>query len=269
MLPNRRQEIAGPSCRLSLRTVGTPDAAGDPILFVHPINLQGRAWYPVALALADEHFGVLPDMRGHGTSEAVGPFGTEHWAADCIAALDAAGVERAHVVGGSAGGPIAVYLAVHHPDRVASITTFGSSLGRAGQGPNHVADTLAELDPEQMFRSLLPEISFARDTPQTVIELALALANPNPADVIAAIWTASGSTDVRPIADQVACSARVITGEEDRTSPVESGRALAEAIGAEFAVWEGIGHLPLLECPERVVAEVREHVNAVEAAGVA
>ncbi len=269
MLPNRRQEIAGPTGRLSVRTVGSPDCAGEPILFVHPINLQGRAWYQVAIALADEHFCVLPDMRGHGTSDAVGPFGTEHWAADCIAALDAVGVERAHVVGGSAGGPIAVYLAVHHADRVASITTFGSSLGRAGQGPNHVADQLAEMDPEQMFRSLLPEISFAPDTPQTVIELALALANPNRADVIADIWTASGATDVRPIAGQVACSARVITGAEDRTSSVEAGQALAEAIGAKFAVWDGIGHLPLVECPDRVVAEVREHLAEIATASPA
>ena len=43
-------------------------------------------------------------------------------AADAIAVLDAAGIERAHVVGASMGGVIAQIIGVLHPDRVRSLT---------------------------------------------------------------------------------------------------------------------------------------------------
>lgn len=266
ILPNPRVDIAGPAGLLSVRTIGSPASSATPILFVHPINLQGRGWYRVALHFGAERLCVLPDLRAHGTSAATGPFGVEHWAADCLAALDHAGVERAHVVGGSAGGPIAVQLAATHPDRVASITAFGSSLGRAGQGPNHVGDRLESFDPEAMFRSLIPEISLAPDADPAVVEWTLALCNPNPAEVIEQIWTASGQTDVRPLVDRVRCSALVVTGSADRTSDVTAGRALAEALGAEFVVLDGIGHLPLVEAPDRAAELIAEHIERVDAA---
>ena len=53
----------------------------------------------------------------------------EHMAADAVAVLDAAGVDKAHVVGASMGGMIAQLVAIEHPERVLTLTSIMSSTG--------------------------------------------------------------------------------------------------------------------------------------------
>ena len=55
-------------------------------------------------------------------------------ASDAVAVLDAAGVERAHVMGCSMGGMIAQRLAIDHPDRLLSMTSVMSRTGEPGYG---------------------------------------------------------------------------------------------------------------------------------------
>ena len=55
-------------------------------------------------------------------------------ASDAVAVLDAVGVERAHVMGCSMGGMIAQRLAIHHPDRLLSMTSAMSRTGEPGYG---------------------------------------------------------------------------------------------------------------------------------------
>ena len=67
------------------------------------------------------------DKRGTGLSDrpAQIPSLTER-TADALAVLDAVGLERAHVMGWSEGGPLAVLLAVEHPERVQSLVLYGT-----------------------------------------------------------------------------------------------------------------------------------------------
>jgi aminoacrylate hydrolase len=63
------------------------------------------------------------DHRGVGQSDQKGTaFLIERLAADAVGLMDALGLEKAHIVGHSAGGAVAQILAIEHPDRVASIT---------------------------------------------------------------------------------------------------------------------------------------------------
>jgi pimeloyl-ACP methyl ester carboxylesterase len=55
-------------------------------------------------------------------------------ASDAVAVLDAIGVERAHVMGCSMGGMIVQRLAIHHPDRLLSMTSVMSRTGEPGYG---------------------------------------------------------------------------------------------------------------------------------------
>lgn len=257
-------EIQGPSGRLCGWTAGRPGAA-LPVLFAHPINLQGACWSDVAGVLGADRFCVMPDLRGHGGSDPGGPFGVEHWGADLLAVMDEYRLERAHVVGGSLGGPLAVHLAATEPGRVASITAIGSALAIEGEDVSAVLEVLREKGVAQMFRDVIPEISVAPGTEQGVIDRILKLANPNDVDTVAAIWGATITTDVTPLAGRVRCPALVVSCEHDKTCPVAQGEAMAAGLGAELVVLDGVGHLPMVERPAELTAVLARHLDACEA----
>lgn len=97
------------------------DTGGDgvPFVLLHPGITDSGVWDPVLPYLEGRRV-VRFDRRGFGRS----PRATEPYRAldDLVAALDALGIERAHLVGNSMGGEASLALAVTAPDRVASLT---------------------------------------------------------------------------------------------------------------------------------------------------
>lgn len=99
-------------------------------------HTQGVMW-PTAfcdLLVAGGRYVVRYDNRDTGKSTWLDfdrhPYTVLDMAGDAIAVLDAIGIERAHVVGGSMGGMIAQEIAVNAPHRVASLTSMMSTPGR-------------------------------------------------------------------------------------------------------------------------------------------
>jgi pimeloyl-ACP methyl ester carboxylesterase len=246
----RELRVETPAGALAGWSLGRGERGGTaPVLLVHPINLQGACWVDVAAALEPSRRALMPDLRGHGSSHAGGPFGLREWADDLLAALDAEGIESAHVVGGSLGGPLAVYLAAHHPERVRSVVAVGSALHITGDNPESVLGVLREKGVREMFREVIPQISVAPGTSQEVIERILDLANPNDAETVAEIWGATIASDVHAEAERVRCPALVVVGEHDATCTPEQGKEMADALGVRLETLPGLGHLPMLEDP--------------------
>lgn len=75
------------------------------------------------------HFRVIaPDIVGFGYTERPSgiDYGLDTWTAHALGVLDALGIERAHVVGNSFGGSLALALAIRHPERVQRLVLMGS-----------------------------------------------------------------------------------------------------------------------------------------------
>ena len=93
-------------------------ASGPPVLILH----GGPGWSDYTESLADEledAFRVIRfQQRGLEPSTTSGPFSIEQHVADAIAVLDAAGADRAYVIGHSWGGHLAMHLAARHQDRL-------------------------------------------------------------------------------------------------------------------------------------------------------
>lgn len=107
-------------------------ADGPALLLLHGFTGSGENWRPF-LGMWGERWRVLAvDLLGHGRSPSPpdpARYQMAHAAADLLALLDARGVERTHLLGYSMGGRLALYLAVHHPDRIASLVLESSSPG--------------------------------------------------------------------------------------------------------------------------------------------
>src|SRR5437764_1003982 len=111
---------------------------GPAIVLVHGLGGTVENWRAVARALAERHRVLVPDLPGHGRSEALPVAAHLDALADAVFATAAAeGIDGAAWVGHSLGGTIALRAAVRRPDAVrgvvlAAAAGIGSStrLGR-------------------------------------------------------------------------------------------------------------------------------------------
>lgn len=109
-----------------VRDAGPVD--GEPVVLLHGFPQDSAAWDSVAPALHQHGLRTLaPDQRGY--SPMARPRGRSHYrlrhtAGDVLALLDAAGLERAHVVGHDWGGIVAWAMGAWYPDRVRTLTAL-------------------------------------------------------------------------------------------------------------------------------------------------
>src|SRR5262245_4624151 len=89
---------------------------GPPVLFVQGVGVHGAGWTPQVDALAERFRCLTFDNRGMGRSLPVpATLSVEQMADDARAILDAERWDRAHVVGHSLGGLVALCLALTEP----------------------------------------------------------------------------------------------------------------------------------------------------------
>ncbi|MGF1473055.1 MAG: alpha/beta fold hydrolase [Rubrobacteraceae bacterium] len=105
---------------------------GEPVVLIHPSHFAD-AFAPLLAEpeLAGRYQLILYHRRGYaGSTPADGPLSVREQAADCRALIQSLGVERAHVVGHSYGGPISLQLALDAPEVVHSLALLEPALRR-------------------------------------------------------------------------------------------------------------------------------------------
>jgi pyruvate dehydrogenase E2 component (dihydrolipoamide acetyltransferase) len=118
-----------------IRYLELGEGAGAPIVLIHGFGGDLNNWQFNQEALAEHHRTLALDLPGHGGSTKDVGSGHVHvgtLATAVLDFLDAKGIGKAHLVGHSLGGAIALDLALNHPDRVASATLVCA----AGLGPD-------------------------------------------------------------------------------------------------------------------------------------
>jgi 3-oxoadipate enol-lactonase len=109
---------------------------GEPLVFIHGLGYDRFGWGPLPDALAEDFTVVVFDNRGVGDSDVPeGPYAVGQMAADTVAVLDAAGIERAHVFGVSLGGYIAEELALTYSERVRRLVLCSTAPGGTRSHP--------------------------------------------------------------------------------------------------------------------------------------
>jgi len=225
---------------------------GVPLLLVHGFGADLNTWMFNQPALAERYDTVALDLPGHGgSSKAVG---ADPWTAllGALAAfMAAAELSRAHLVGHSMGGALAMALAAAHPERVASLTLiapgglgpeinmgFIDGLARA-QRRKEVKDALEQLvaDPSAISRSMADEVLKYKRI-DGVTEALTAIAS-------ALFPGGRQAGNLRDALTQATMPRQLIWGRQDRIIPASHAEGLPSGIAVHLV--DGAGHLPHME----------------------
>ncbi len=178
----------------------------------------------------------------------------EDMAGDAVAVLDAASVDRAHVLGVSMGGMIAQTLAIAHPDRLLSLISVMSTTGDLDVGhPSHEALqhvlTTSPSDREGYLQHQLTSIrtwgspaAFDEGFLRTMYGEAYDRAF-HPDGQVRQMHAARAAESRTEALRAVTVPTLVIHGDQDKLIDPSGGRRTAEAVpGARFELIEGLGH---------------------------
>ena len=102
---------------------------GAPVLLLHGLGGSHDDWRLQIPEFAARHRVIVPDLRGFGTSERREPFTIQQHARDMAALLSALAIDRAHVVGLSMGGAVAIEFALQAPAATRSLVLINTAPG--------------------------------------------------------------------------------------------------------------------------------------------
>jgi 3-oxoadipate enol-lactonase len=242
---------------------------GEPLLLVHGLGYARWGWEPVVDALADEHEVVLFDNRGIGESDAPGgPYSVRMLAEDAVAVLDAAGLKRAHVLGTSLGGMIALQLALDWPERVTRLVLACTTPGgaRAAPMPEQTIRLMQEAStlPLEIVLRRFVENAFGPEPDPAMVDRIMRqrIASGQLPTAWAAQAAAGAAFDVWDRVPEIRTQTLVLTGDEDGVVDPRNSKLLAERIpGALLEVFPGTGHLFFWEQPDRFVQVVTDFLQ--------
>ena len=241
-----------------------------PVVLLHGFPLTGAMWDELVPALADRYHVVVPDLRGHGATDAPdGPYETADYAADVLALLDRLGAERAAVVGLSMGGYVALQLMTRAPERLSAVV-LADTMGRADseerrqlrmqQADVILADGLAAFADLVLPRMFAPPTYVER--PALVERFRQTITSQRPEAVVAALQGLAARPDMLDALRRVDLPALVLVGSEDAlTTPADSQELASVIQGAELVVLEGAGHMSCWEHPAGFNAAVRDFLD--------
>ena len=107
---------------------------GEPLILLHG-NGEDTSYFVHQMdTYADAGFRVIAlDTRGHGnTPRGTAPFTIRQFADDLLGFMDLHGIAKAHLLGFSDGGNIALVFALNHPERVDKLILNGANLDASG-----------------------------------------------------------------------------------------------------------------------------------------
>lgn len=245
--------------------------AGETLLFLHGIGGNARNWTAQLDHFADRYQAAAWDARGYGeTGGAVERFA--QFADDAAAVIAALG-GRAHVVGLSMGGRIALDLVHRYPAAVRSLTLANTSAGSPETAaPEKVAAFLAlrlkplveeGLTPADIAETIVAGIEGPNITPQAREALLDSHRRLHKDGYIAAMRAVTGFTAFPDFAT-IAVPTLVLTASEDRVAPPAHARVMVERIpGARLVQIEGSGHISNVEAPGAFNAALGEFLESL------
>ncbi|MFL6292814.1 MAG: alpha/beta fold hydrolase [Thermoanaerobaculia bacterium] len=242
--------------------------SGEPVILLHGFGASTYSWRNVMPALAASFRVIAIDLNGFGYTQRPRAFEsyTREGQADLVLrVMDGLGIRSAHLMGHSYGGGLSLFLASRHPERVRSLVLVDSSAPTYADDRRSRAASLKPLlglylrslvlRPGTVRRALLH--SFYDDslvTPELVHEYYERLRVEGVVDAYYGLTAPTRTPSELVELEKIRVPALIVWGAEDRLISAEAGRrAAARMPDSEFALMEGVGHVPMEEKPEELV----------------
>lgn len=234
---------------------------GEPLVLVHGLADDHRAWRKVLPYLVLRYRVLLYDLRGHGLTTIGQPDGSlDQLSHDLIGLLDQLEIDRAHLCGFSLGGTIVIRTAIDQPDRVLKLVPVATS-SRVGRS---AADWYAER--AEMVRTKAPELrgtleedthDVYRNAPDEVGDgwLIRSQSTSDPAGYGNACEAMArlNATPLDPDLGRIVAPTLVVASDLDRLCPPKAGEIIVSGIpGSRLEIIEGAGHPIPVERPEEL-----------------
>jgi pimeloyl-ACP methyl ester carboxylesterase len=249
------------------------EGQGPPLVLLHGTGASLHTWDGWVAALSGQHRIIRMDLPGFGLT---GPSPQGDYALPAFVSFledfrKKVGLERFALGGNSLGGQIAWAYAVAYPQHVTELILVDPA-GYPVQKPALVfqlarlpllSSLLVHADPRPMVRRTLREAY--GDASKVTAELVrrytlLALRPGNRAAFVARarVSQVDRSADIH----KVAVPTLLLWGREDRLLPVSDATRFAAAIpGCKLVIYQGVGHVPMEEIPERSAADVEAFLS--------
>ena len=229
---------------------------GRPVIFLHGAGAGAVTWYPSINTISRTFQVIAPDIIGYGESDKPdAPYNRPYfskWLKDFIKEL---GISKAHIVGLSQGGAIALQFALENAEMVDKLVLVDS----AGLGAKVSFWPLIGTIWMNSFPSSMANHFFSRYILHKPINR-----DPNHSNYSISVLKYKGGknafkqgrgTAVSKISEellkQIKNETLIIWGKDDKLFPVEYGETAAKIIpNAKLHLIQDAGHLPLMDQPE-------------------
>lgn len=266
-----------------LKRTGT----GEPVfILLHGFGASTFSWREVMEPLSTYGTVIAYDRPAFGLTErpldwdGVNPYSEEGNLNLLLGLMDALSIQRAILVGNSAGGTVGTAFTLAHPDRVLALVQVNAAIYQTRPGSplltwllgtpqvNHIGPLIArQLAGERgdaFIQSAWYDPRPIDENPEILVGYRKPLMAEN---WDRALWEHTKAARAPGLAErlgEITLPTLVIAGVQDRIVPVENSLRLAEDIpGAQLVLIESCGHLPQEECPVDFLMAIDDFFNTL------
>ena len=243
---------------------------GDPLVLIHGLGDDHRAWRRALPDLVLRHHVVLYDLRGHGETEVGEAAGTlRQLGDDLVALMDASGLERAHVAGFSLGGTIAMRVAIDHPERIDRLVLVATSSRVGRSAAEWYRERAAMVEHEDSWLRETLDRDTAEVYAQSPNELQAGLvirrqstADPRGYGNACRAMAALHEAPLDPELERISAPTLIVASDLDRHCPPKAAEIIASGIrGSRFELVKGAGHAIPVERPDELAAAMNRFLG--------
>lgn len=259
-------------------TNGPVAGSEPPIVMLHGFGGEKDNWNRFSKQLTDEYRVIIPDLPGHGESvqDSGLNYGIDEQAKRLKQFLDALRVKKAHLVGNSMGGAIALRYAYLYPQSVASLGLFAAAGAEQAASDFHTAmkttgkNPLLEIQNAKDFEDVMGRYVFVDPPymPGFIVDILVeeklkrrALEKKMFAELMTDI-------DQTSILSSIKSPTLILWGGQDKILHVDNAELFRTKLaGSRKEIIDGVGHCPMIEKPEVAREAYRKFLHETASLG--